>query len=174
MRSNQHDRKTKKAIQRKLHENTPEFKAKRAAYARAWREKHPGYSSRYTIAWARKHQDRNKELKIKSNQKRKNELRKAGVCGWNIMKKYHLTRDQYDAILLKQCGLCAICKQPPENGIMLFVDHDHQCCPKLPSCGKCVRGLLHGKCNTALGMLKDDPTVLRLAAEYLESFRTEE
>lgn len=53
---------------------------------------------------------------------------------------------------------CAICGQP-------FVktpqaDHDH-------ATGQ-VRGLLCGNCNSGLGLLQDNPELLRAAANYLE------
>jgi hypothetical protein len=38
-------------------------------------------------------------------------------------------------------------------------------------CGKCIRGLLCVNCNLALGQLKDDPALLRKAADYLEANR---
>lgn len=50
----------------------------------------------------------------------------------------------------------------------LVVDHDHNCCPEKGSCGQCVRGILCSGCNTALGLVKDDPARLRRLAEYLE------
>jgi hypothetical protein len=54
-----------------------------------------------------------------------------------------------------QSGLCAICRTAPA----LHVDHDH-------ATGK-VRALLCFNCNGGLGQFKDDPAVLREAAEYV-------
>jgi len=53
----------------------------------------------------------------------------------------------------------------------LTVDHDHQCCPPTKpatSCGKCVRGTLCRGCNLILGYAKDNPTLLRALADYLD------
>jgi hypothetical protein len=50
----------------------------------------------------------------------------------------------------------------------LAVDHDHSCCPGKKSCGKCIRGVVHMACNIALGLMKDDPVMLRSAARYVE------
>lgn len=74
----------------------------------------------------------------------------------------------YEIRLSEQNGLCALCKQPPANGEKLVTDHNHDCCPGEKSCGKCIRGLIHAHCNCALGFLRDDPKLCRLAAEYLE------
>lgn len=59
------------------------------------------------------------------------------------------------------CGLCGSTSN-------LKVDHDHRCCPGERSCGKCVRGLVCHTHNVAIGMLDDDPVLLRRAAEYIE------
>lgn len=79
------------------------------------------------------------------------------------MRAYGITQEEYDARLAEQGGRCAICKAPPEASRygVLAVDHCHD--------KGHVRGLLCDKCNRLLGHWKDDPTLLRRAAEYLEA-----
>lgn len=36
----------------------------------------------------------------------------------------------------------------------VHVDHDHHCCPGEYGCERCIRGLTHARCNTALGALE--------------------
>lgn len=86
----------------------------------------------------------------------------------HLRRKYNLTPEQYDALLAQQDGGCAVCGGL-NRGRHLEVDHG--CCVGDTSCGSCVRGLLCGPCNKAIGQLRDDPVVLRKAAEYLEAFR---
>jgi len=43
------------------------------------------------------------------------------------------------------------------------IDHDHVT-------GQ-VRGLLCGKCNSAIGLLQDDPEIIRAAAKYVMKHR---
>lgn len=83
-----------------------------------------------------------------------------------LMRQYGLSLDDYDALLDAQGGVCAICLEPPD-GSPLHVDHDHACCPGPDSCGKCVRGLLHGRCNRGLQVFHDDSLLLQRAAHYL-------
>ena len=57
--------------------------------------------------------------------------------------------------------LCGLCKQPlTDVDSTPNLDHDHETMQ--------IREFLHRSCNMALGLLKDDPTICRLAAEYLE------
>ena len=72
-------------------------------------------------------------------------------------KQYGVTDAQLEAMVLVQCGKCAICTEPLEPP---HIDHDHVT-------GR-IRGLLCGKCNKALGLVGDQPAMLRVAAEYLE------
>jgi len=85
---------------------------------------------------------------------------------WKLPKAFGLTFGEYSDMLEAQEGRCAIC--PAEIGYLrkgkparLAVDHCH-------ATGK-VRGLLCSNCNNGLGRFKDDPILLRAAADYLEN-----
>lgn len=82
--------------------------------------------------------------------------------------RYGISADDYEGLLVRQGGACAICHGTNANGYALSVDHDHGCCPGNRSCGRCVRGLLCSRCNFAVGHMGDDPIRLRAAADYLE------
>ena len=71
---------------------------------------------------------------------------------------FGITHEDYESLLKGQKGVCAICKQPSSKK-QLAVDHNH-------STGE-VRGLLCQSCNTALGLFKDNPSVLETAINYL-------
>jgi hypothetical protein len=81
-----------------------------------------------------------------------------------VAARYGLTRKGYAALLEAQNHACAICKTPhiEENNKRLFIDHDHEVGHKA------VRGLLCSTCNLGIGYFKDNPDLLRAAAEYLE------
>lgn len=67
---------------------------------------------------------------------------------------------------------CEICSTRNPGVRDFALDHDHACCPRSGfSCGECIRGLLCGSCNRALGLLNDDPERIRAAAAYLEAHR---
>lgn len=88
------------------------------------------------------------------------------------LKRYGVTFDQYDELLARQGGGCAICGGTTPYGRGRFhVDHDHRCCPGQHSCGTCVRGLLCGRCNPGLGAFQDSPDLLVAAAAYLMTSR---
>ena len=72
-----------------------------------------------------------------------------------------ITLEQYFSTLAAQDYTCAICgvKEPGGRGAF-HVDHDH-------STGR-NRGMLCARCNLALGYFKDNPELMRKAAEYVE------
>ena len=82
-----------------------------------------------------------------------------------ILKHRHgITIEDYNQLLLKQNGKCAICGSitPNRKNRQNFcVDHDHKT-------GK-IRGLLCEKCNRGIGMLQDDPVILQQAIDYLKN-----
>lgn len=69
-----------------------------------------------------------------------------------------------------RCSGCDRKLEMTEDGRAIFqVDHDHShSCRQ--GCGKCVRGLLHPKCNLALGLVNDNAATLVKLAEYLDFF----
>ncbi len=77
----------------------------------------------------------------------------------HLKRKYSLTLEEYEEMLAKQGGGCAICGRPPRPDISLHVDHDHET-------GR-IRGLLCFRCNNALGDFLDDYSLLQEAAGYL-------
>jgi hypothetical protein len=82
----------------------------------------------------------------------------------------NLSEADYQLMVAKQGGRCAICKRSDNPGRRTwYVDHDHACCSGAVSCGKCVRGLLCANCNAGLGMFKDSPEALIAALDYLKA-----
>jgi hypothetical protein len=87
----------------------------------------------------------------------------------HLLRTFGLTEERFAAMLAEQDGHCAICPadQPGGSGTW-HIDHDRRCCPGTRSCGQCVRRLLCSNCNRGLGHFRDDPALLRAAADYLE------
>lgn len=81
--------------------------------------------------------------------------------GYAIKWRYGLTVEAYNEMLSVQNGVCAVCHKP-ESGKRkrLIVDHCH--------ITGLVRGLLCYKCNTAAGMLGDNPDMATSLANYLQ------
>lgn len=77
---------------------------------------------------------------------------------WDL-KKYGLTFEEYLEQLVRQGERCAICRTKDPGLKGFAVDHDHK--------SGSVRGLLCGRCNTALGSFKEDPNLLKVAALYV-------
>jgi len=83
-----------------------------------------------------------------------------------LRRTFGITLTQYRAKLAEQGGVCAVCgsdEVAERNGkaLALAVDHDHDTDE--------LRGILCISCNTGIGKLRDDPKLLRRAAEYLVS-----
>jgi Recombination endonuclease VII len=79
-----------------------------------------------------------------------------------LQRMYGISDQDYEAMLARQGGTCAICKTKPP-GQKLGVDHCHIC--------NKVRRLLCPGCNLGLGHYKDDPRLTRAATAYLDEFR---
>lgn len=85
---------------------------------------------------------------------------KAPTRAKDLRVKYGLMPEQYEAMMIAQNHVCAICgKTPLENGKRLTIDHCH--------ITKKVRGLLCYRCNTGLASFHDGVSLLWTAYQYL-------
>ncbi len=88
----------------------------------------------------------------------------------DMLSKHNITMAVYRTMLAAQSGTCKICQEPPssERGNRLYIDHNHACCPTNGrSCGRCIRGLLCGNCNSGIGMLREREDLFLRAAAYV-------
>ena len=77
-----------------------------------------------------------------------------------IKRKYGITWQEREQMIAKQSGCCAICGEPFESTKTTHTDHSHET--------GAIREILCWPCNCGLGNFRDDPALLRAAAEYLE------
>lgn len=116
-------------------------------------EKPRGHRSRCKTCWAdrcRYFRTKNKGMYLERE------------YNYKLVKKYGITREDYDYLLNLQGGVCAICSGVDGDKTReqrLSVDHCHKT-------GK-IRGLLCNNCNRCLGMAKEDPKLLTKMIKYL-------
>ena len=113
----------------------------------------------------RKNKDRDPEWR-KTNPEYNAEWRRKNPH-YRMQYRYGLSQSDYNKLLEDQNHVCAICGGD-NNGKTLVVDHDHSCCPGQKSCGKCVRQLLCGSCNSMIGYARDNPEILEGGAKYVK------
>jgi hypothetical protein len=79
----------------------------------------------------------------------------------HLRRTYGITVEQYDELLARQNGCCAVCLKPEETfTVRLAVDHDHAT--------REIRGLLCRYCNHRLVGRHRDSNLLRRIADYIE------
>lgn len=80
---------------------------------------------------------------------------------WALQKRYGITIEDQDAMILAQGGCCPVCGEPLDldRTRSLHTDHDHET--------GAVRGITHAACNTALGRLGDNVAGLSRALRYV-------
>lgn len=145
-----------------------------------WRESNPGRNAESAKLWRQKNAEKAKVKQREYREKNREIIRKKQKewrdrTGYNRSEKriaytrdqqlrtHGLTRQDYEELLAKQGGCCAICgnSEPGvKSAARLYVDHCHQT--------DRVRGLLCGLCNAMLGYARDKPNILRMGAIYLE------
>lgn len=131
-----------------------------------------GKSATYMREWISR--PGNRERKREMNRAYYQRIKESGKASTdnsdrNRFRKHGTTKEDFIKLIESQGNCCALCKVPGDWQSMV-VDHDHACCPKQFSCGKCIRGALCKKCNTALGLLGDSPESIQAAANYVKNY----
>ena len=103
---------------------------------------------------------RRNPVKVRVYRSRVSKEKNAHRTRVNQWKKYGITEADFERMKVEQGEVCKICGGPPNGKGTFHVDHDHKT-------GK-IRGLLCHKCNTALGLFNDDPSLMAKAAEYVQ------
>jgi hypothetical protein len=135
--------------------------SKTAAHADGLRHWCKVCDNNYTRAYNKTHIDQSKAWR-KANAERILEVRRSNpnYSINSVLSRYKLSRAEYDALMAKGCYICGTFNS-------LCIDHDHKCCAKQSTCGKCIRGVLCSQHNKALGGFDDDVDALRMAIAYL-------
>ena len=103
-----------------------------------------------TKAYRERNKDKIRERKRLEWQRFKGYKRKC-----NLKKLYGINVEEFDAMVSRQGGLCAICR----IGKATNTDHSHAT--------GLVRGILCNKCNLGIGLLLEDPAIFQRAIDYL-------
>lgn len=131
------------------------------AYKEQWYKKNESEILRKRREYYYSDHQRSLERSKEYRHKNKSKLRVRELEGNHNIKEKHI-RDLMD----KQRGCCAICGDSlvnPDSYRSFSVDHNHET-------GN-VRGLLCHSCNTSLGLLKENPSILFSMIKYIEEFR---
>lgn len=115
------------------------------AYARHWYHTHKDQHRANQKRYQKSHKD---QLRIKLAPKKRDR---------NLKSNYGISSEDYEQMVVKQNGICAICGQLPIA--RLHVDHNHRT--------KQIRGLLCNNCNRGLGLYGDSIEILTKAIQYL-------
>ena len=128
-----------------------------------WRLKNPDYCKKRVKEWKMKNPEKTKEIK-KSWAVRNKDRMKTAMRRCLLRSIYGISTEEYQKILISQKRVCAICgnKELTKEGVEnnLCVDHNHLT-------GR-VRGLLCRKCNSGIGMFRDNSELLFNAIRYLK------
>ena len=147
---------------RRYEERHPEYKEKRAQYLRdyqrAWKQHNPDRVRTYARDYAERHPD-----KLREDHRRWYAKNRDVVSARSRKQKYGLTPAAWTTLFDGQGQACKICRttSPGMNRKAWATDHNHDT-------GE-VRGILCLACNLALGILRDDLSLVLAAADYLRA-----
>lgn len=125
------------------------------AYAREQREKHKEKHREANAAYRAKNRE-----SIRAQQKQWRDANKEKIRR-NNLRRIGFTPELFEEMLAHQNGFCAVCAADLTKLASKQVHADH--CHRTGS----ARGILCHHCNSALGLLREDPALFQKAIDYL-------
>lgn len=129
---------------RRKYRTHEEAKAAQYASAKAWARRNPDKVSEQYRRYRIKHREKNL-LRLRAS---------------TLKRRFGMTPEDYDQMLLHQGGVCAICRGKNPDGRRLSIDHCHKT--------NKVRALLCMHCNLLLGHADDDIDLLQKCISYVK------
>jgi Recombination endonuclease VII len=129
--------------QRNRYAEDAEYRKKKIKYAAAYRE-----ANRAKVNAQLRHR-----YATDSEYRAKESARGAKLRRIKILRQHGMSMQDYEAMLARQKGACAICERPFGPRRTPCIDHCHVT--------KLVRALLCGNCNVGLGFFGDNPVFAR-------------
>lgn len=121
-----------------------------------WSKKNPEALRFHRNKWSKENREKMSESRRAWSEKNKEKIKNK-----NLIYNFGITLSDYEELLKQQNGVCALCFHVSTDGRQLCVDHCHDTLR--------VRGLLCTKCNTGIGLLKEDVELLQRAIKYIAS-----
>lgn len=140
----------------------------------AWRDANRELVKTYNREYSRKRRadpKRREKILKQAAAWRSNPKNRPAILSGRLKHDYGISIGQYEEMLAEQHGVCFLCRRAESKVITgkvvrLAVDHDHKT--------GLVRRLLCSNCNTAIGLLDENPDRARALAAYLEQFTNRE
>lgn len=101
-----------------------------------------------------------KEERSKRNRINREKMGKDYFKNWKLEKQYGMSLEEYNFMLSEQNHLCYICDKSFDENTTAHVDHNHET-------GE-TRKILCVNCNTAIGLAKEDATIMKKMIKYIE------
>lgn len=143
----------------------------RLSEIKKYREKHPDRikksnkaaylkNRKQRIAAQKEYSANNKES-ISAYRKRWREINADHTRSYDLKKKYGLTVDDLERMIMSQGNKCDICAKQFSEKVKMNIDHCH-------TTGK-VRSLLCSRCNTAIGLVFENVEIMNSMINYIKS-----
>jgi hypothetical protein len=131
-----------------------ECKACFAARAKVWYGKNREKAIANAAAWRKANLER-----ARATRRARSPLIRERTRDQHLRRTFGISSEEYDSMLARQGGVCAVCRQPPKADESFHVDHHDE--------RGGIRGVLCVRCNNALGQLREDVDVAERAVDYL-------